>query len=252
MHTARRSSPNWREQLLPLEAIRTNQTLQLRSEGLKRRLVREYADKMLRGEEFPPVEVAKIGRSYMLLDGFHRVAAAQLAGITTSLLARVATMTEVEAELYAFGVNTSHGERLRNADKRHRFAEYVGRGHHLREDGTVKSAYAMAEDLRHVPVARTIYNYLAKAGIEPGAAEDDGLEPKAAWRGDARPRLLQSELPDEVRAHIDAIAVLTDELEAGHELRGIRASLIALARQVGQKVAESCSSGEHRGSDLQI
>ena len=45
-------------------------------------VVEDYAAAMLSGAAFPPVAVFSDGADYWLTDGFHRVAAAQCAGLT--------------------------------------------------------------------------------------------------------------------------------------------------------------------------
>lgn len=95
-------------------------------------VVAEYAEG-LRADEgktnWPPIVVFKefgpppsgsclaAGVLYWLADGFHRVLAAERAGIE-SLLAEVREGTRVDARWYALGANKTHGLRRSNADKR--------------------------------------------------------------------------------------------------------------------------------------
>lgn len=48
--------------------------------------IAEYADDMREGQRFPPIIVFLDGNTYWLADGFHRVAAAELAGSKRSML----------------------------------------------------------------------------------------------------------------------------------------------------------------------
>lgn len=79
--------------------------------------VQEYAEAMKEGAVFPPVVVFNDGESFWLGDGFHRVSAAEMAGIDL-LEADVKEGDLRDARLYAIGANASHGIRRTNADKR--------------------------------------------------------------------------------------------------------------------------------------
>ena len=79
--------------------------------------VTEYAQDMKEGAIFPPVVVFYDGTDYWLSDGFHRVEAAESIG-WSQIAALVRQGTRREAVLYSVGVNTTHGLRRSNADKR--------------------------------------------------------------------------------------------------------------------------------------
>jgi hypothetical protein len=79
--------------------------------------VDEYAEAMRDGANFPAVSVFTNGLSYWLADGFHRVLAAEAAGIDT-ITADIYKGTLRDAKLYAMGANANHGLRRTNADKR--------------------------------------------------------------------------------------------------------------------------------------
>lgn len=79
--------------------------------------VREYAEDMTEGAEFPPVVVFYDGADYWLADGFHRVnAAASLGWLEVD--ADVRQGTRRDAVLYSVSANAAHGMRRTNADKR--------------------------------------------------------------------------------------------------------------------------------------
>jgi len=80
-------------------------------------VVKSYAEDMARGVEFPPLVVFNVDGRYILVDGFHRVAAARLAGIQ-KFLCDVYTGSLRDAILYSCGSNSSHGLRRKNADLR--------------------------------------------------------------------------------------------------------------------------------------
>lgn len=80
-------------------------------------VVREYADDMLAGAKMPPPVVFYDGTDYILADGFQRVLAAILAGL--SKIEVDVEMGDVrEAILYAVGANAKHGVRRTNREKR--------------------------------------------------------------------------------------------------------------------------------------
>jgi hypothetical protein len=102
--------------LLSLERIRTEGT-QVRV-ALSETVIREYADALARGDEFPPIEVYYDETAYWLADGFHRVQAAQQAG-RDSLAATIHPGGQREALLHALSANDTHGYRRTDADRRH-------------------------------------------------------------------------------------------------------------------------------------
>ena len=71
--------------------------------------VETYMHAWIDGAEFPPVVVFREGSKYYLVDGFHRVRAAELAGIV-DIPAEVYTGTKRDALLFAAGSNADHGK----------------------------------------------------------------------------------------------------------------------------------------------
>ena len=80
-------------------------------------IVDDYVQAMRDGAIFPPIVVFFDGSEYWLSDGFHRVEAAERAGVN-ELPADVRRGTQRDAILYACGANAAHGLRRTNADKR--------------------------------------------------------------------------------------------------------------------------------------
>ena len=97
---------------------------------------------MRRGDGFPAITVASLDGRLYVLDGFHRVEAALLAGIP-ELNAKIAKLTEKAADREALKANTQHGLNLNQKDKRNIFRIYLERGDHLRLDGSPKSLRQM-------------------------------------------------------------------------------------------------------------
>lgn len=77
----------------------------------------EYAEAMREGVTFPPVVVFENDGRYLLADGFHRLAAAEIAGLET-FRAIVHLGNRTECLKYALGANVTHGIRRTSADKR--------------------------------------------------------------------------------------------------------------------------------------
>lgn len=96
--------------------IRTDGGTQPRSQ-LNWLVIDEYSDAMKDGVQFPAVTVFYDGSDYWLADGFHRVNAAQQAGLDT-INADIRQGTRRDAILYSVGANAGHGLRRTNEDKR--------------------------------------------------------------------------------------------------------------------------------------
>ena len=79
--------------------------------------VREYAESMRGGAEFPPVTVFFDGKTHWLADGFHRAEAARAIG-RTEIAADVRQGDRRAAILHSVGTNGVHGLRRSNEDKR--------------------------------------------------------------------------------------------------------------------------------------
>lgn len=79
--------------------------------------VDEYAGDMKQGDQFPPVILYYDGTDYWLADGFHRVRAAEKAGLT-EIAADIRQGTRRDAILHSAGANASNGVRRNQRDKR--------------------------------------------------------------------------------------------------------------------------------------
>jgi ParB-like chromosome segregation protein Spo0J len=84
---------------------------------ISEQIVIEYAEAMKAGEEFPPIRVVFDGFCHYVADGFHRIKAAQLAGLT-EIDAVISDGGLREAMLIAVGANASHGLRRTLEDRR--------------------------------------------------------------------------------------------------------------------------------------
>ena len=81
-------------------------------------LIQEYTELMNEGVKFPPLTVFHDGVTYWLVDGFHRYwAHCHLKHKKIDVVIHAGTQRD--AILYSVGVNTAHGLRRSNPDKRH-------------------------------------------------------------------------------------------------------------------------------------
>lgn len=103
-------------QMLSIAAIRLDERCQPRA-AIDPELISEYANAMTDGAEFPPLTVFRDGSDYYLADGFHRIAAAEEAGIA-HMVCTVERGSVRDAILHAVGANATHGQRRTNLDKR--------------------------------------------------------------------------------------------------------------------------------------
>jgi ParB-like chromosome segregation protein Spo0J len=101
---------------LALDQIRMDGGTQSRAQ-LDWVAIDEYAAAMKDGEEFPPIVVFFDGTDYWLADGFHRVRAAQKAGLA-EIAADVRQGTRRDAVLHSVGANANNGVRRTARDRR--------------------------------------------------------------------------------------------------------------------------------------
>lgn len=90
-----------------LHLIAMDESLQVRKK-LDLATVKRYAAAMEVHAEFPPVLLGRIGDGLLLVDGWHRVSAARMAG-REEIDAIITTMTHEEAVWAAAGANLKHG-----------------------------------------------------------------------------------------------------------------------------------------------
>jgi hypothetical protein len=86
-------------------------------EAINEDVVKDYAEQMAEGTEFPVIEVMFDGVENYLIDGFHRYHAHRKNG-KASVIADVTNGTLRDAKLASYGANGTHGLRPSNADKR--------------------------------------------------------------------------------------------------------------------------------------
>lgn len=99
-----------------LQKLRLDGETQVRK-SLNLEKVEEYAEAMKEGADFPAVTVFHDGSDYWLADGFHRYHAAKKAE-QDEILADVKKGTVQEAQLFAFGANSTHGLAMTREERR--------------------------------------------------------------------------------------------------------------------------------------
>ncbi len=103
---------------IALASLTRDAALLCRAAGVSAEVVAEYAEALAAGVVLPPVVVFSDSKgAHWLADGFHRCAAAELAGLS-EVAADVREGGRREALLHAAGANAAHGLRRTNADKR--------------------------------------------------------------------------------------------------------------------------------------
>jgi hypothetical protein len=103
-------------QTIPIAHITRDPVLQSRVK-VDTHTVQDYAEVMREGKKFPPIEVFEIAGQFLLVDGYHRLAAAQR-NKWADIVCVVHSGTMRDAILWACGVNDAHGLRRTPEDKR--------------------------------------------------------------------------------------------------------------------------------------
>ena len=100
---------------IKLDRIRTDGGTQPRA-AIDFDAVDDYTDAMAAGIKFPPVVIFQDGDNYWLADGFHRVKAADQAGLD-EITCELHQGTQQDAQWYSFSANKTNGLRRTNDDK---------------------------------------------------------------------------------------------------------------------------------------
>lgn len=117
------ATPTDGAQTLDITSIADSNITQSRA-SLNRQVVSDYVELMDQGVVFPPILIARIQEegefavTLLVLDGFHRLAAAKQYG-AIQIAAIVTTMSVASAITFCVQANSTHGLRRTNEDKRH-------------------------------------------------------------------------------------------------------------------------------------
>jgi len=131
---------------IPINGILIDSDLQIRNEMYHWK-VEEYATAYRNGAVFPPVEVGKKGNGFVLIDGFHRLAA--LKKISAEVVEAVVTdEPEKEWKWIAAKRNLIHGKPLTRDEKRNAFKAYMDAEKYMNKySRALKSYREIAVDL---------------------------------------------------------------------------------------------------------
>lgn len=206
---------------MKLNQITVDRRIQVRVGGLDADTVAAYAAIFAAGGSLPPVVVFFDDRNgaLYLADGFHRVAAAQQAGLA-EIAAEVRPGGLAGAVEYAEEANLTHGLNLTMRDKRAILERRIARGHEWASWSNVRLAAALgvdegtirkwrramtSENSEVAPAKRVgadgrVYDvtniqkanrqrttskptprYVPDPDVDQTAAEDDGLQEISAW-----------------------------------------------------------------------
>jgi hypothetical protein len=156
-------------------------------QGLHHPTVMRYAAILRSGKTLPPIQLARVNKALVCVDGFHRIAAhehvaAKRKKAPGSIWAVVTDCTAKEALWLAAKANLEHGLPLKPKELRTVFRKYIQAGNHVEAKGRLKSYRAIASDLGGVKSHQTIANWMRRdfpkiaqrmSVIEPTAPKDD-------------------------------------------------------------------------------
>ncbi|AYJ86692.1 hypothetical protein D3Y57_12895 [Sphingomonas paeninsulae] len=222
----------WTTTPLSIATIRVERELQGRVKT-DEVTVRRYADDMAKGDTFPSIQVAKVKRSYYVVDGFHRLEAARSLGHQT-IVADVSTMTQTEATMFAINSNRTHGLTPKPADKRRSFSLYVATGLHLLPNGRLKSSRMIADELSNLVSHTSVRKYLKAEGVHVADLHDDDTEYKAWDHG--QDDMSDEEKEDEALGLIRHLWTLFETTEDRKHQEVIRNALGPLYERMGQEL----------------
>ncbi len=166
------------------------------------------------GGEMPPVELALIDGALHLVDGWHRVAALRLLGIT-EVDANVTQMAIGEARWAAARANLSHGLPLKPKEMRNVFRAYISSRQHYKANGRIKSYRDMEAELSNRVSYRTLNRWMEidHPRLAKEMSKQHGGEEKGHFH-DGRPPE-----PDFITTLQAAVASLDNALAEARSLR---------------------------------
>jgi hypothetical protein len=175
----------------------------------------------------PPINLALINGALVLVDGWHRLAAATRLK-RTEIEAKIEEMTEDEAHWKATLANTTHGLPLKLNERRKVFQVYVNAGRNKEGPRRYKSYRRIAEDLNGIVGKTTLQRWM-----------EQDFPDVAARMGNDRPST--SELPEtkeegsmsyqEAGAHLEQIIARARGMDA-NERRALAERLTSAAATV--------------------
>jgi hypothetical protein len=112
------------------------------------------------GITMPPIKLAKVNGTLLLVDGWHRLAAFELLNESHTIDAEIIETTETEAFWLAAEANLQHGLPLKTSEIRQAFRAYIKAKKHRNEYGFPKSYRQIAQELGGLRHYGTIRNWM--------------------------------------------------------------------------------------------
>ncbi|MCS3739326.1 ParB N-terminal domain-containing protein [Rhizobium sp. BK661] len=212
-------------------------------EKTERGTISRYAELMAGGTAFPPIKVALTDptdatKGYTLVDGWHRVRAAQEIGLGT-IVAEVVTAQAHEVPWLAYEANRGHGLplKLTRVERREIFRAYVQAKRHRTGRGrAIKSANAMAKDLVGIVSARSLPGWMASDFPAIYRAMNmGGLDPYED-QGGVKDRDMDAAYAKEARACLDNFMACMRSLRDNRRSLAILRKAVACVDEVSEAV----------------
>lgn len=248
-----------RVQVLPLATITRDPRAQPRAQ-LEAPTVEAYREAMAGGEggpgwgTFPPVVVFDDGSTRWLADGFHRLEAAQLAGLTEAR-AEVRAGGLREAVLYSVGANAKHGLPRTNADKRRAVLTLLADPEwSARSDRWIGQQVAVSHTF--VANLRAEGARLATVASQPTRSGD--WQPLPVEEGDpdsspaASPSPSAEAFEPDHQTEPPALAVPAPTVRTGRDGRAIKTGKIGKGRPTASKGKATPATGTHPAGALEL
>jgi hypothetical protein len=217
--------------IVSISDIATRKDWQVRFK-IDRGTVQRYATAYRSGGKLPPIKLAKIGGTLVLVDGWHRLEAVKFNG-GARIEAEVIEATDQDAQWLAASANLQHGRPLKKKELRNAFRAYVRSGQH-RQRRRYRSYREIADDLANNVSYSTIRNWMKadfrhifRALAVEGQAKPEDFDPYA------RGATYWSEATPLGRAWENLNAALNEARSLSPEERG---KLVAYAQEVLAKI----------------
>jgi ParB-like chromosome segregation protein Spo0J len=191
--------------------------------------VEKYRKAIDAGIEMPPVEVAQVKGTLILVDGWHRLTAAKLAG-KQRINANVIEASEAEAAWLAVQANLKHGLPLKSADVCRAFQLYVKARKHRDAKGRLKPYRTIAMELggqpSHVTVMRWMKRHFPKIAMQYAGTDAPGSG------GLREPRRLRIDFHRLAHEMVDQIETAYLGIEEDSEKRFLKEKLERLLKRI--------------------
>jgi hypothetical protein len=112
------------------------------------------------GHPMPPIKLAQVNGTLLLVDGWHRLAALEQLNESRTIDAEIIEATEREAFWLAAEANLQHGLPLKTVEIREAFRVYIKAKKHRNEHGSLKSYRQIAQELGGLKHYGTIRNWM--------------------------------------------------------------------------------------------